>query len=78
MNPDFIRLQRIFREVLENEEFQLREDHSQQNLPVWDSFAQVKLVIGIEEEFGVTFSIDEAADTKSVADLLALIHSKSQ
>lgn len=78
MNPDFIRLQRIFREVLEDDEFQLREDHSQQNLSSWDSFTQVKVIIGIEEEFGVHFSIDEAAGTKSVADLMTLIHAKPQ
>jgi len=77
LNPDFIRLQRIFREVLEDDAFQLSTTHSQRNLPDWDSFAQVKLVIGVEEEFDVKFSIDEAAETKSAAGLLQLIREKT-
>jgi acyl carrier protein len=74
---NFIRLQRIFREVLEDEALQLRVDHSQHNLSGWDSFAQVRLIIGIEEEFGVKFSIDEVAETRSVSELLRLIEAKS-
>ena len=77
MNPDFIRLQRIFREVLDNEDFQLSAGHSQLNLAEWDSFAHVKLIIGLEEEFGIKFSIDEVTDTKSVSDLLRLIQAKT-
>jgi acyl carrier protein len=77
LNPDFIRLQRIFREVLEDEALQLSPEHSQRNLPNWDSFAQVKLIIGLEEEFDVKFSIDEAAETKSVDGLLRLVRAKT-
>ena len=77
MNPDFIRIQRIFREVLEDDSLQLRPDHSQQNLPEWDSLAQVKIIIGLEEEFGIKFSIDEVAETKSVSGLLALVQERS-
>ena len=77
VNPDFIRIQRIFREVFEDQALQLRPDHSQHNLPGWDSFAQVKLIIGLEEEFDIKFLIDEAAETKSVAELAGLIGAKT-
>ena len=77
MNPDFIRLQRIFREVLEDESFELRTDYSQDNLSSWDSFAQVKIIIAIEEEFGIHLSIDEASETKSVGGLLGLIRART-
>ena len=77
MNPTFIRLQRIFREVLDDEDLVLSPDASQQNLPGWDSFAQVKLIIGLEEEFGISFLIDEVAETKNVSDLLRLIQEKT-
>ena len=66
-------MQRIFREVLEDDSLQLSVDDSDATLPGWDSFAHVKLIIGLEEEFGVKFSIDEVAETKSVAGLREII-----
>jgi acyl carrier protein len=39
----------------------------------WDSLAQVKLVIAIEEEFGVKFTIDQVANTNSVKEFRDLI-----
>ncbi len=70
-------MQRVFREVLEDDSLQLSPDDSDATLPAWDSFAQVKLIIGLEEEFDVKFSIDEVAETKKVAGLKKLIEQKT-
>jgi acyl carrier protein len=66
-------MQRIFREVLEDDSLQLSVNDSDATLPGWDSFAHVKLIIALEEEFGVKFSIDEVAETKKVAGLREII-----
>jgi acyl carrier protein len=70
-------MQRVFREVLEDDSLQLSADDSEATLPAWDSFAQVNLIIGLEEEFDVRFSIDEVAETKKVDALRKLIERKS-
>jgi acyl carrier protein len=70
-------MQRVFREVLEDDSLQLSPDDSEATLSGWDSFAQVKLIIGLEEEFGVKFSIDEVAETTKVAALRKLIERKT-
>jgi acyl carrier protein len=72
-----MRIQRVFREVLEDDSLQLSPDDSEATLPAWDSFAQVKVIIGLEEEFGVKFSIDEVAETKRVEGLRELIAQKT-
>ena len=77
LDNDLIRMQRVFREILEDESLQLSADDSEATLPAWDSFAQVNLIIGLEEEFGVKFSIDEVAETKKVDALRKLIERKS-
>jgi acyl carrier protein len=77
VNDSLTRLQRVFRDVLENDSLELRSEHSSENLQDWDSFAHVKLIIGIEEEFDVRFSVDEVAETKDVGKLLQLIGRKS-
>jgi acyl carrier protein len=69
-------MQRVFREALEDDSLQLSPDDSDATLPAWDSFAQVKLIIGLEEEFDVKFSIDEIAETKKVDSLRKLIERK--
>ncbi len=77
LETDLIRMQRVFREVLEDDSFQLSEQDSNATVKGWDSFAQVKLIIGLEEEFGMKFSIDEAAETNSIAGLLKILASRT-
>ena len=71
-----MRMQRVFREILEDDSLQLSLDDSDTTLSAWDSFAQVKLIIGLEEEFDVRFSIDEVAETRKVESLRDLIARK--
>jgi acyl carrier protein len=70
-------MQRVFREVLEDDSLQLSADDSEAALPASDSFAQVNLIIALEEEFGVKFSIDDVAETKKVDALRKRIERKS-
>jgi acyl carrier protein len=66
-------VQRVFREVLDNEDLKISRTTTQQDLEGWDSVAQVKIIISLEAELGVRFPNDEVAKAKSVGDLLALV-----
>jgi acyl carrier protein len=70
------RLQLIFREVFEDDSLILADDLSQQTYGDWDSFHQVKLVIAIEEEFGIKFSTDEVVSNTSVAGIREVLLAK--
>jgi acyl carrier protein len=61
------RLTSVFRDVFDSPELEI-DDLSRANFPAWDSLAQVKLVIGIEEEFDVKFTIDQVAKINSVKE----------
>jgi acyl carrier protein len=76
MNPLHDRLQRVFREVFENEKLVVDDALSPATLSDWDSFAQVRLMIELEEEFGVQFTTDEAVAAQSVPAITALIAAK--
>lgn len=67
------RVERIFRDVLEDRNIVLSEETSPENTPSWDSFAQVKLMLALEEEFGVTFSVDDLAGVSNAGDLIAAL-----
>ena len=77
MDRDLIRMERVFGEVLEDDSLRLSGSESDATLAGWDSFAHVKLIIGLEEEFGIHFSIDEVAETKTVDGLRKIIARKT-
>ena len=60
-------LERVFREVFENDALEVNDSLSPDTLPEWDSFHQVRLVIAVQEEFGISFSTEEAVALSSVA-----------
>ena len=70
------RLQALFRDVFDDDNLVISDNTSQSNLEGWDSFHQVKLVISIEEEFGVKLSIEEAISLTSVGKLKELLLAK--
>lgn len=60
------RLQHVFQELFDNEDLVITDETSRSSLSDWDSLAQVKLIIALEEEFDTTFSIDEVATLDNV------------
>lgn len=70
------RILALFREVFDDDDLLISDSTSQSNLDGWDSFHQVKLVISVEEEFGVKLSIEEAISLVSVGKLKELLITK--
>lgn len=66
------RLTAVFRDVFDDPALEI-QGLSRSTYPEWDSLAQVKLIIGIEEEFGVKFTIDQVANLGSVEEIVALL-----
>jgi acyl carrier protein len=62
------RLNSIFRDVFDDPVLEINDNLSRSNFGKWDSLEQVKLVIAIEEEFGVKFTTDEVSSIRSVAE----------
>jgi acyl carrier protein len=70
------RVQSVFQEVFDEEDLELTDETSARTLANWDSFAQVKLIVGLEEEFDVKFTTDEVATLSNVGDLKGAIRAK--
>ena len=56
------RLQQVFREVFDDDTLVITPDTSYETLKGWDSMAQVKLIMALEEEFGIKLSTDEVVE----------------
>jgi acyl carrier protein len=70
------RLQNIFQEVFDDDDLEITDETFAKSLANWDSFAQVKLVVGLEEEFDIKFTTEEVATLSSVGDLKRAIRAK--
>lgn len=68
-------VQSIFREVFDDPNLTISPSTSPDDVADWDSVAQVKLVLAMEESFGTRFSTSEVAGFHTIGDFLhALEH----
>ena len=51
-------------------------DATADDVPGWDSFAHVNLIVAIEEAFDVTFTTTEIGAIKSVGDIIRALEAK--
>jgi acyl carrier protein len=61
----FSEVRRIFREVFEKPDMAVEAEASLDQMPDWDSIAHIKLVLAIEEVFGIVFETDEVASIQT-------------
>lgn len=67
------RLNTVFQEVFDDPTLQIAPETSAREIAEWDSVAQVKLILSIEEAFDTRLDSDEAAGIHSVGGFLAAI-----
>ena len=70
------KLTSIFRILFNLPDLELTDDLSAKDVPGWDSFNHVNLIINIEEEFGIQFTNDEVGGMQNVGSLKTLLASK--
>lgn len=70
------KLQEIFRDRFDDEELVITEEMTAADIEDWDSLAQINLIIAIEKEFKVRFSLEEVSKLKNIGEMLDLIKFK--
>ena len=70
------KLTEVFQIVFNTPELVIRDDLTANDVPGWDSFNHVNLVMSIEEEFEVQFSSFEISSMRCVGDLKNLLATK--
>ena len=66
-------LTEIIRTILNITDLELRDDLTASDVPGWDSFNHINLIISIEEEFGIQFTSEEVAGMKNAGDLKRIL-----
>ena len=72
----FEKLTVIFRDVMDNDEIELEENTTAEDIDEWDSLAHVQLIEKIEAVFGVRFSAKEMTSWDELSELVDSIVEK--
>jgi len=72
----FEKLAGVIRDVFDDDSLVVTDSTTADDVDEWDSANHVRLIIAIEEEFGVRFGSDEMAAPETVGQLVDLIRSK--
>jgi len=71
-------LTEIFNDVFMHDGMQLTPALSARDVPDWDSFKQIEIMVSVEERFGIKLNTREIDGMKCVGDLAAAIAAKAK
>lgn len=70
------RLEPVFEKVFDQAGIVITPDLTAHDVEDWDSLAHIRLIVSIEQEFGIRFQTAEVNNFKNVGELVALITKK--
>lgn len=76
MNDIHSRLTDIFRHILDDETIVLRPEMTAADVESWDSLSHINLIVAVEKEFRIRFTVAEVSGLKNVGEMEALVTAK--
>jgi acyl carrier protein len=67
----------IFADVFMRDDLDLRPELTARQVPGWDSFKQIEIILACEERWSIKFSTRELDSLLSVGDLMRVIERKT-
>jgi acyl carrier protein len=71
------RLKKIILDALQLDDFDMQDETTASMVPRWDSLSHIRVIIAIEENYGIRFKTLEVIRLKNVGQLQRLIDTKS-
>jgi acyl carrier protein len=65
-----------FRRTFDSDSIVLRDEMTAADVPGWDSLAHITLIMDVEEQFNLRFTVDDIADLKNVGEMIAMLQRK--
>ena len=69
----FEELTEIFRDIFDDEEIELTDETTAEDIEDWDSLEQINLLVAIEKKYSIKFKLDDVAKLANVGDMVSLI-----
>ncbi len=75
-NEIFAKITEVMRDVLDNDSIEAAPEMTAKDVEDWDSFSHIRIVLGVEQAFGVKFATPEIAQFENVGQLADLVAEK--
>ncbi len=72
-NEILAKINEIAKDVFDNDEVELTEATTANDVEEWDSLSHLSLIGDTEDEFGITFTLAEVSGSKNVGELIDAI-----
>ena len=66
-------LNSVFRELFDDEEILVNDSTTAPDIEGWDSLEHINLIVAIEDEFNVKFSMGETLSMKNVGEMVDIL-----
>ena len=73
----YAELGQIFRDVFLTDDIELRPELSAKDVPGWDSFKQIDIILAVEEKYRIKLNTRELDSLQNVGDLVRVIAAKT-
>lgn len=77
MDEIFERLNTVFRDFFDDEDIELDEDTTADDIDDWDSLNHITLMASVEDEFGIRFTMGEVSGMKNVGEMARIIKDRT-
>ncbi len=73
----YAQLTEIFQDVFMRDDLVLRPELTARDVPGWDSFKQIEIIIAVEEKYGIKFHTRDLDSLNNVGDLARVVLAKT-
>jgi acyl carrier protein len=67
------RINEIFRDVFDDEAITVKDSTTADDVEDWDSLEHINLIVAMEDEFGMKFTMGEVTGMKNVGEAIDII-----
>ena len=78
MDSIYERLNTVFRDFFDDEDIELDEDTTADDIDEWDSLSHITLMSAVEDEFGLRFTMGEVSGMKNVGEMAEIIKKRGK
>ena len=75
-NQILTELKKIFSNVFNRRDLEITENTKSGEFESWDSLAEVRLTLAIEQKFNIKFDIEEIMQINNIGDMVKLIQNR--
>lgn len=69
----YAKLLPVFKDVFDDRRIKISDDTVSTDVVGWDSLMHIQLIDAVQDEFGIEFAVEDAANMKNVGELVDLI-----